>query len=113
MCDTHLYLGINDDFTANYCSSSLGDTTIKIQSTHNKTSSILNNDSSSLSQSYFVRKLMLPDEVKRLPQSQLIISQRSLFPSLLYKVQYKYWNYKDRICPSSSLGDLPEISISN
>lgn len=110
MCDTHLYLGINDDFTANYCSSSLGDTTIKIQSTHNKTSGILTDDSPSQSQNYYMRKLLLPDECKRLPQSSLIISQRSLFPSLLSKVQYKYWDKKDRICAPSFLEDLPEIN---
>jgi len=113
MCDTHLYLGINDDFTAKYCSSSLGDTTIKIQSTHNKTSGILTDDSSSQSQNYYMRKLLLPDECKRISQSSLIISQRSLFPSILNKVQYKYWNKKDRICTSSFLEDLPEITISS
>ncbi|MHB8276147.1 MAG: VirD4-like conjugal transfer protein, CD1115 family [Candidatus Humimicrobiaceae bacterium] len=112
MCDTHLYLGINDDFTANYCSSSLGDTTIKIQSTHNKTSGILADDSPSQSQNYYMRKLLLPDECKRISQASLIISQRSLFPSILNKVQYKYWNKKDRICASSFLEDLPKISES-
>ena len=113
MCDTHLYLGINDDFTANYCSSSLGDTTIKIQSTHNKTSGILTDDSPSQSQNYYMRKLLLPDECKRISQSSLIISQCSLFPSILNKVQYKYWNKKDRICAPSFLEDLPEIPASN
>ena len=113
MCDTHLYLGINDDFTANYCSSSLGDTTIKIQSTHNKTGSFLPGDSDSQSQNYYMRKLLLSDECKRLPQSSLIISQRSLFPCLLSKVQYKYWNKKDSICAPASLEDLPEITICN
>ena len=113
MCDTHLYLGINDDFTANYCSSSLGDTTIKIQSTHNKTDSFLSGDSDSQSQNYYMRKLLLSDECKRLPQSSLIISQRSLFPCLLSKVQYKYWNKKDCICAPASLEDLPEITICN
>ena len=113
MCDTHLYLGINDDFTANYCSSSLGDTTIKIQSTHNKTSGILIDDSPSQSQNYYMRKLLLPDECKRISQSSLIISQRSLYPSILNKVQYKYWSKKDRICTPSFLEDLPEIPISS
>ena len=113
MCDTHLYLGINDDFTASYCSSSLGDTTIKIQSTHNKTGSFLSGDSDSQSQNYYMRKLLLSDECKRLPQSSLIISQRSLFPCLLSKVQYKYWNKKDSICAPASLEDLPEITICN
>ncbi|MEI7616296.1 MAG: type IV secretory system conjugative DNA transfer family protein [Actinomycetota bacterium] len=113
MCDTHLYLGINDDFTANYCSSSLGDTTIKIQSTHNKTSGILTDDSPSQSQNYYMRKLLLPDECKRISQSSLIISQRSLFPSVLNKVQYKYWSKKDRICTYSFLENLPEIPTPN
>ena len=113
MCDTHLYLGINDDFTANYCSSSLGDTTIKIQSTHNKTDSFLSGDSDSQTQNYYMRKLLLSDECKRLPQSSLIISQRSLFPCLLSKVQYKYWNKKDSICTPASLEDLHEITICN
>ena len=113
MCDSHLYLGINDDFTANYCSSSLGNTTIKIQSTHNKENSFLSEQSSSQSHSYYTRKLLLPDECKRLAQSHLILSQRSLYPALLYKVQYKYWNKKDRICDSSFLENIQEISTSN
>ncbi|MHB1438828.1 MAG: type IV secretory system conjugative DNA transfer family protein [Thiobacillus sp.] len=113
MCDTHLYLGINDDLTANYCSSSLGDTTIKIQSTHSKNDSLFLKDSPSQSQNYYMRKLLLPDECKRLHQSHLVISQRSLFPSILSKVQYKYWNKKDRICPPSFLEDLSEIPMSN
>jgi hypothetical protein len=60
-----------------------------------------------------MRKLLLPDECKRLSQSSLIISQRSYFPSILYKAQYKYWNENDRICPPSFLEDLPEITASN
>jgi len=31
MCDTHLYLGINDDFTAQYCSRFLGNTTLYVK----------------------------------------------------------------------------------
>jgi type IV secretion system protein VirD4 len=109
MCDTHLYLGINDNFTAEYCSKSLGDTTIKIQSTHSKDDTLFSKDSQSQSQNYYMRKLLLPDECKRLPQSNLIISQRSYFPSILYKAQYKYWNENDQICPPSFLENLPEI----
>ncbi len=110
MCDTHLYLGVNDDLTANYCSSSLGDTTIKIQSTHSKNDSLFLDSSSSQSQNYYMRKLMLADECKRLPQSHLILSQRSLYPAMLYKVQYKYWNEKDRICEKTNLEGLKKIS---
>lgn len=109
MCDTHLYLGINDDLTANYCSNSLGNTTIKIQSTHNKTNSFLSEEASSQSHSYYTRKLLLADECKRLSQSCLILSQRSLYPALLYKVQYKYWNGKDRICENSNLENLTKL----
>jgi hypothetical protein len=60
-----------------------------------------------------MRKLLLSDECKRISQSSLIISQLSLFPSILNKVQYKYWNKKDRICAPSFLEDLPEIPASN
>ena len=112
MCDSHLYLGINDDFSANYCSNSLGNTTIKIQSTHNREENFLLDKASNHSHSYYTRKLLLPDECKRLAQSHLILSQRSLYPALLYKVQYKYWNEKDRICNASILGNLNEIYIS-
>jgi hypothetical protein len=56
-----------------------------------------------------MRRLMLPDECKRLDQSKLILNQRSLFPCLLYKVQYKYWEEPTRICEISDIKNLPEI----
>jgi type IV secretory pathway TraG/TraD family ATPase VirD4 len=86
---------------------------IKIQSTHSKDDTIFLKDSQSQSQNYYMRKLLLPDECKRLSQSSLIISQRSFFPLILYKAQYKYWNEKDRICPLSFLEDLPELAASD
>lgn len=52
---------------------------------------------------------MLPDECKRLCQRRTILNQRSFYPSLLYKVQYKFWEDKNRICDFSNLKDLPEI----
>ncbi|MCL4415449.1 MAG: type IV secretory system conjugative DNA transfer family protein [Actinobacteria bacterium] len=109
MCDTHLYLGINDDFTAQYCSRFLGNTTIKIQGTSKNIGSFLENARQSQSQNYYARNLMLPDECKRLCQRKLILNQRSFYPSLLYKVQYKYWEKQNRICDFSNVKDLPEI----
>ena len=109
MCDTHLYLGINDDFTAQYCSRFLGNTTIKIQGTSKNTGSFLESARQSESQNYYTRNLMLPDECKRLCQGRLILNQRSFYPSLLYKVQYRYWEKQLRICDLSNVRDLPEI----
>jgi len=56
-----------------------------------------------------MRNLMLPDECKRLCQRRLILNQRSFYPSLLYKVQYRHWERKVRICDLSNVRDLPEI----
>ena len=109
MCDTHLYLGINDDFTARYCSNFLGNTTIKIQGIHRNSEGVFGRNSQSESLNYQTRNLLLPDECKRLSQSKLILNQRSLYPSLLYKVQYKYWEESTRICKTSDVKDLPEI----
>ena len=109
MCDTHLYLGINDDFTARYCSNFLGNTTIKIQGIHRNSEGVFGRNSQSESLNYQTRNLLLPDECKRLSQSKLILNQRSLYPSLLYKVQYKYWEESTRICKISDVKDLPEI----
>ena len=109
MCDTHLYLGINDDFTAQYCSRFLGSTTIKIQSVSKNMESFFESTRQSQSQNYYARGLMLPDECRRLPQGRLVLNQRSFYPSLLYKVQYRYWEKTARICDFSSVSDLPEI----
>lgn len=109
MCDTHLYLGINDDFTAQYCSRFLGNTTINVQGISKNIEGIFESGRQSQSQNYYARNLMLPDECKRLCQEKLILNQRSFYPSLLYKVQYKYWEKQVRICELSNVGDLPEI----
>jgi len=109
MCDTHLYLGINDDFTAQYCSRFLGNTTIKIQSVSKNIEGFLESGRQSQSQNYYSRNLMLPDECKRLCQTMLILNQRSFYPSLLYKVQYRYWERQTRICDLSDVRNLPKI----
>jgi len=110
MCDTHLYLGINDNLTAKYCSNFLGNTTIKIQGTQRRSGRIFDDSRQSESLNYYMRNLMLPDECKRLCQRKTILNQRSFYPSLLYKVQYKFWENKHRICEFSNLRDLPEIT---
>jgi type IV secretion system protein VirD4 len=109
MCDTHLYLGINDDFTAQYCSRFLGNTTINVQGISKNIEGIFESGRQSQQQNYYARNLMLPDECKRLCQEKLILNQRSFYPSLLYKVQYKYWERPLRICDLSDVKDLPEI----
>jgi type IV secretion system protein VirD4 len=109
MCDTHLYLGINDDFTAQYCSRFLGNTTINVQGISKNIEGILESGRQSQQQNYYARNLMLPDECKRLCQEKLILNQRSFYPSLLYKVQYKYWERPLRICELSDVKDLAEI----
>jgi len=106
MCDTHLYLGINDEFTAAYCSNFLGNTTIKTQGIHKNSEGLFGRNSQSETLNYQTRKLMLPDECKRLDLSKLILNQRSLFPSLLYKVQYKYWQKDNKLCEISDIKDL-------
>lgn len=108
MCDTHVYLGVNDDFSAEYCSKTLGKTTIKTQniSRSNKTLGV---DQKSESQSYTQRPLLFPDEVKGMDNTKLIMSQRSRHRSLFYKVQYKYWEEKYEICPFKDVEELPLI----
>ncbi|MFO7928774.1 MAG: TraM recognition domain-containing protein [Candidatus Humimicrobiaceae bacterium] len=109
MCDTHLYLGINDDFTAQYCSRFLGNTTIKIQGTSRDMKGYFEEGRASQMQNYQPRNLMLPDECKRLSQKSFILNQRSFYPSLLYKVQYRYWEEQVRICDFSDVKNLPHI----
>ncbi|MHB8276757.1 MAG: VirD4-like conjugal transfer protein, CD1115 family [Candidatus Humimicrobiaceae bacterium] len=109
MCDTHYYLGINDNLTAGYCSKFLGNTTIKIQGTSRNWGGFFENNRKSESQNYYMRNLMLPDECRRLCQRRSILNQRSFYPSLLYKVQYKFWEDKNRICDFSNVKELPEI----
>lgn len=114
MCDTKVYLGINDNFTAKYCSDTLGDTTIQVQNISKKgDQGILINDSSE-NKSYSSRKLMMPDETRRLPKDKLIIEQGGLFPCQLYKTQYRYWDKK--FCEEvtvDSLIELPSIVSSD
>lgn len=111
MCDTQVYLGVNDDFTAKYCSDSLGNTTIKTQGVSTKSLGYGIKDESE-SNNYTSRKLMFPEEIKALSRKKLIMSQGGRNPILIEKVQYKYWEEDKKICDERSLQDLPLLSNS-
>ena len=109
MTDSQLYLGINDDFTAKYASSSLGNTTIKTQGISRRKEGFLSADSENESQNYTARKLLFPDEVKRFDNRKLILSQRADYPVQLYKVQYRFWDSGSRICGLKKVEELTSI----
>jgi type IV secretion system protein VirD4 len=108
MCDTHVYLGVNDGFTSKYCSASLGETTIQVQNTSKKgDSGLLNINERSEAKNYQQRKLLLPDEIERLDNDLMIIRQRASYPALLYKIQYKYW--EEKLCDEVTMESLKEL----
>ena len=106
MTDSHLYLGINDDFTARYASSSLGNTTIETEGISRKKEGLLSSDSDSENLNYTGRKLVFADECKRFENQRLILSQRACYPTQLYKVQYKYWEKALVICRPKKVEEL-------
>lgn len=108
-CDTHVYLGVNDEFTAKYASNETGDTTISIQGISKKNDGVFSSNAATESLSYHQRKLLMPEECKRMDISKMLISQRSRYPVQLYKVQYKYWESDNQICEKVSVFDLPLI----
>ena len=109
MTDSHLYLGINDDFTARYASSSLGNTTIETEGISRKKEGVFSSDSTSENLNYIGRKLLLPDECKRFENNKLILSQRAYYPTQLYKVQYRYWEKANRICKTRKIEELKTL----
>ncbi len=109
MTDSQLYLGINDDFTARYASSSLGSTTIKTQGITRKRQGLLPGGSENESLNYTARKLLLSDEAKRFDNQKLILSQRADYPAQLYKVQYRFWDDSRRICSLKRVEELNSL----
>lgn len=108
MCDTKLYLGVNDEFTANYLSNSLGDTTIKVQGmSQSSDGGILPVNKKSESHNYQSRRLLKPEECINFDNEKLILVQRGKAPAKLYKTQYKYWEYQ--LCDIKSPFSLKEI----
>lgn len=108
MCDTHIYLGVNDSFTSKYASNALGNTTIKIQGVTRKPVGMGVNSKTD-SQNYTSRKLLLPEEIESFDNKKMIVRQRSKNPLVLYKIQYKYWEEKNRICEDKNLIELDLI----
>jgi len=108
MCDTHVYLGVNDQFTAKYCSDSLGNTTIKVQGLSQKSEGgLFSINEKSGSENYQQRNLLMIDECMRLDNKKMIIRQRAKNPILINKVQYKYWEYN--LCESKEIFNLRTI----
>ena len=90
-CDTQLFLGCNDDMTAEFISKKCGMVTISV--TNNAMplmplfSPVLHSTRPySQSKSSTQRALMLPDEVLRLPNAQSIVLLRGQKPLLLDKI---------------------------
>jgi len=111
MCDNHVYLGVNDEFTAKYVSNSLGATTIRVQGISRKNEGLFGANTTSESYNYQSRNLMLPDELMKMDVDEFILRQRGRNPAKLKKVQYMYWDESKRICQPSSLDDLPLLEI--
>lgn len=103
-CDTNIYLGVNDKFTSEYCSQTIGKTTVSTQGT-NTTPKGYGVDSVSSSKHYTQRMLLFPDEVINMDNDIMIIRQRAANPFKLYKVQYRYW--EKSICEDAFLEELP------
>ena len=109
MTDSQLYLGINDDFTARYASSCLGNTTIETEGISRKKEGLFSGDSTNENLNYTQRKLVFADECKRFENQKLILSQRAYYPTQLYKVQYRYWEEASRICKSKKVEELKNL----
>jgi type IV secretion system protein VirD4 len=111
-CDTKVFLGINDDFTANECSKALGQTTIKsMNSSSDKNGGLLAFESIRDSEGFQARSLMLPDECRRLNNKYMLVVQRSYNPMKLYKVQYEYWN--ERFCKDTYVSEIKRFPTIN
>lgn len=99
-CDTTVFLGTNDDKTAESMSKTLGDMTIKVQSTSSDPKKIFH-AKENLSEQYQERKLMKPEEIKRNSRKLNIIIQNGAFPYKTKKTPYTkhpmYKDYEERI----------------
>ncbi|KAB2329457.1 VirD4-like conjugal transfer protein, CD1115 family [Bacillus mesophilum] len=106
-CDTQVYLGVNDQFTAKYISEKLGKTTIKIQGSSEKGGGIMSSEGTTHSESKTQRPLLYPDEVERYDNERTIVIQRSRQPVTFFKTQYKFWEDAHRIVEPLELHELP------
>jgi type IV secretion system protein VirD4 len=90
-CDTQLFLGCNDQMTADYFSKKCGMVTIKVENNQMPLmplfSPILNTTRPySQTKSNTQRALMLPDEILRMPNEQALVLIRGQKPLMLYKI---------------------------
>lgn len=93
-CDTTVFLGTNDDKTAKAMSDTLGDMTIRVQSSSSKPNKLGGDPSNS--EQYQERKLMKPDEIKRNSRKINIIVQNGAYPFKVRKTPYnKHPLFKD------------------
>ncbi|MGG0939188.1 type IV secretory system conjugative DNA transfer family protein [Brevibacillus centrosporus] len=106
-CDTRILLAANDLDTAEEFTKMIGDETIRTQitSSSKKTRQVFA-DQINESTSYHGKPLMSADEILRLPNEYSIVLQRSRYPVLLKKVQYRYWKPEERICSLASKKEL-------
>jgi len=112
-CDTQLFLGCNDDMTAEFISKKCGMVTI---STTNNSMPLMPLFSPVIhttrpytqSKSSTQRALMLPDEVLRLPNSQSIVLLRGQKPLLLQKIIPNELPYFSRLKETKVVEYAPE-----
>lgn len=106
-CDTRILLAANDLSTAEEFTKMIGDETIRTQITStNKNTRQIFTDQINESTSYHGKPLLSADEILRLPNEYSIIIQRSRYPVLLKKVQYRYWKKDEAICPVATKSEL-------
>ena len=109
-CDTNIYLGVNDKFTSEYVSETIGKTTVSTQGT-STTPKGYGVDTVSSSKNYAQRMLLFPDEVINMDTQLMIVRQRAANPFKLYKVQYRYW--EKSLCEDAYLEELPLLGQNN
>lgn len=81
-CDTSVYLGVNDKFTAKYASELLGEPTIKTQNI-SRTPKGMGVDRKSESNNYIQRKLMFPNEIRNLENEKTYVDIKPSDKNLL------------------------------
>ena len=110
-CDTRIYLGVNDQTTAKYCSEALGNTTIKSENISYEDNGVMGQKKSSKSEGHQSRPLKFPDELMRMKSNKMIIHQRGTDPYELEKVQYRYWEDENKLSKQRSIFDFRELPM--
>lgn len=90
-CDTKIYLGINDNFTADYVSTTLGTQTIRVYSSTDNMLGEITEHCQTMQEQFHARKLQEANELIKMDNDKLIVIPRGLDPLLVYKCQFEYW----------------------